>query len=77
MSKPEIEIVERRVIENQLLTALEDEGLVAVLVSADDLRLLITALEIMSGGPEPGRSEEFAADLSKLYEAAFSGVGDG
>lgn len=61
------EHVGRQVIENKLLAALNDDSKVAVLLSGQDLRMLICALEQYSGGPQ----REFAADMRQLLRAAF------
>lgn len=56
----------RQVIENKLLTAIDDDSKVAILASREDLDLLIEAL---SNWTEKARL--YSADLSQLRRAAF------
>lgn len=66
----------REVIESKLLTALEDEGTVAVLYTEPDLRLMILALEsFTSEAPtfdESKRAREMLIGIAQLYQEAFS-----
>lgn len=58
----------RTVMERKLLTVLTDNSKVAILVTKEDLDLLISAL----GDSIQKDAQEYAADLKKLREAAFS-----
>lgn len=62
-----VESTTRHVIENQLLAALDDKTKVAILANEMDLRIIITALEQYSGGPQ----RELATDMRQLLNAAF------
>ena len=67
------ESVNRQVIENQLLTALDDKSRVAILATEDDLRMLINALKTHSMC-YPGwakKNSEYVAGLEQLKAAAF------
>ena len=63
-----VESVNRQVIENQLLTALDDKSKVAVLATDDDLKLLIAALRPMWSN---SAAREMCDDLCQLKDAAF------
>lgn len=68
-----VESVNRQVIENKLLTALDDKSKVAILATEDDLRMLINALKTHSMC-YPGwskKNSEYVADLEQLKAAAF------
>jgi hypothetical protein len=68
-----VDRVGREVIENKLLAALSDDGVVAILASERDLSVMIAALEYaMLGNREQTRkARELAADMRKLKRAAF------
>lgn len=67
-----VESVGRQVIERKLLTALEDEGTVAALLSKQDLEDLIAALGCDAVfGPRRTRCQQLKADLLQLLNAAF------
>ena len=57
----------RQVIENQLLAALDDKSKVAILATEEDLKLLITALRPMWASA----AREMCDDLCQLKDAAF------
>lgn len=57
----------RQVLERKLLTALEDEGTVAVLWTKADLDLLIPLLRTSANR----RADEMAAGLEQLRREAF------
>ena len=57
----------KQVIENQLLTALDDKAKVAILADAQDLSLMIEALFCL----ETSKSCELARDFEQLEQAAF------
>jgi len=72
--------VPRQVIENKLLTALDDKSKVAALLNDEDCLTLLHALKIAIGRAEntPEGSRTFLArsrslheDLEKLHRAAF------
>ena len=62
-----VESLNRQVIENQLLAALDDKSKVAILATEDDLVMLINALGFVTGD----KAWEFRADLQQLKSAAF------
>lgn len=62
-----VEFTGRQVIENKLMTALEDEGTVAILASKDDLELMVAALRKY----KHRRAEGMAFDYQQLLDAAF------
>ena len=64
-----IERVGRRVIENKLLTALEDKTVVALLVTEEDLREIINSL--YASEPFNSQRQQMAKDFEKLLLAAF------
>lgn len=63
----------REVIENKLLTALQDEGTAAILVSENDLSVMIRALEyaMLADREQTRKARELAKDYRKLLKAAF------
>ena len=63
-----VESVNRQVIENQLLAALDDKSKVAILATEDDLKLLIAALRPMWAN---SAAREMCDDLCQLKDAAF------
>lgn len=75
------ERVPRQVIENQLLSALDDKSKVAILATKEDLEILIAALcgyqlgeakgNLLSWKNHVDRCKEFASDLEQLKSAAF------
>ena len=74
----DIEYVKREVIDNQLLIALDDKSKVAVVLSEEDLNLLISAATLqMLQRPAPGehhmkkRLGELLYDMTKLKSEAF------
>lgn len=73
MSNPTILPSSRSIIENKLLTALNDDSCVAILATKDDLDVLIAALNYaMLGKPEQTRrARALAADYTALRQAAF------
>lgn len=68
-----VDRVGREVIENKLLAALSEDGVVAILASEQDLSVMIAALEYaMLGNREQTRkARELAADMRKLKRSAF------
>ena len=62
-----VESVNRQVIENQLLTALDDKSKVAILATEEDLTMLIICLGFSTGV----KAKEMRADLQQLKAAAF------
>jgi hypothetical protein len=72
-SKCTVEKTSRQVIENQLLSSLEDKSKVALLCTREDLDILISAVRLSSGNPKAlsAKWQEFAADLIELRKAAF------
>lgn len=72
--------VSRQIIENQLLTALDDKSKVAILASKEDLETLIAALlgydiaerkgSVISWQKHVDRCKEFANDLKQLQKSA-------
>ncbi len=73
MSEPNSVIpTSREVIENKLLTALEDDNTVAVLFSKQDLEDVLFALESYKWNPERiARCRELAGGMNQLYLEAF------
>lgn len=80
MSKPwkENKVVRlgRSVMEKQLLVWLEDKSKVALLITEDDLNVLVMALDGFSdslpGGHEmESKCKDFAKDLQQLRKEAF------
>lgn len=74
MSKPlKIERAPRLVIDGQLLTVLDDKSKVAIVLSADDLALLIYCLAVTTDWPfgTEDHGKEFLAGLRTLRDAAF------
>ena len=65
----------RDVIENKLLTALQDEGTAAILVSENDLSVMIRALEyaMLADREQTRKARELAKDYRRLLKAAFPG----
>lgn len=66
----------RHVIEKKLLTALEEEGNVAILANSEDLKLMIEALTSYASDhrtslKSEARMRSLAADLRQLQRAAF------
>jgi enolase len=57
----------REVLEHKLLTALDDEGTVAILASKEDLDLLIEALHKMTGE----RAEFWRLGMEQLRRETF------
>ncbi|MDA8106194.1 MAG: hypothetical protein M0Z71_12555 [Nitrospiraceae bacterium] len=68
-----VESVNRQVIENQLLTALDDKSKVAILASEEDLDTLIAALLLSENNrmAMSSKFKELRADLQQLKSAAF------
>lgn len=64
----EINRVDRQVIENELLVALDDRSKVAILLDAQDLRMLMRCLERCGRGQHARR---FLDDMRQLEDAAF------
>lgn len=65
-------LTQREVIENKLLTALEDESCTAILTSKEDLEILIAALESWNwGSNSTRRSMDLAAGIAQLRDEAF------
>jgi len=62
-----VEFTGRQVIENKLLTALEDGGTVAVLANKGDLEVMVAALRKY----RHRRAEQLAKDMQQLLDAAF------
>ena len=62
-----VESVNRQVIENQLLSALDDKSKVAILATEEDLTMLIICLGFSTGV----KAKEMRADLQQLKAAAF------
>ena len=62
-----VESVNRQVIENQLLAALDDKSKVAILATEEDLTMLIICLGFSTGV----KAKEMRADLQQLKAAAF------
>lgn len=61
----------REVIENKLLTALDDEWKVAILATESDLKTLIKALEYYDMDSKTyAECQDMAADCRQLLEAA-------
>ncbi len=60
--------VDRTVIEDTLLLALSDEDKVAIIVTDEELQLLITGLTYV---PSSLNTQAFREDLRKLRRAAF------
>lgn len=83
MSTPTILPSSRSIIENKLLTALNDDSCVAILATKDDLDVLIEALEFAGSIRAPDRNGQFhdiepvararalATDYKALRQAAF------
>jgi hypothetical protein len=73
----EVDYVPRTVIEDQLLTALDDKSKVAFLLTKEDLNLLIwwgsiaPANVLATDKAEPARSRDMLSDLRKLRSATF------
>ena len=63
------------VIENQLLTALDDKSKVAILATQDDLDLLISALTYSPNKSNASRTKMLDG-LKQLRDAAFKKPGD-
>lgn len=67
-----VELTSRQVIERKLLTALEDDNVVAALLSRQDLEDLLLALECNSlAGPRRVRCKALEAGLRQLFREAF------
>jgi len=62
------ENVPHQVIENQLLTALDDKSRVAILATEEDLDLFIEALTPMWAHT---KAQEMLSDIKQLKRAAF------
>jgi len=62
-----VQSTSRQVIENKLLTALEDDGVVAALLNKEDLEVMISALSKY----RHRRAEQLAKDMQQLRDAAF------
>ncbi len=71
MTGSRIEKVDRELIENKMLAALDDSEVVAILATKDDLDLLIRSVDAYASITTRGR--DLADDLKKLRQAAFSG----
>ena len=67
--QPTIKRVNRQVIANQALVALNDRDKVAIIATADDLRILIDAMAKLPDVPKYAR---MLSDLQALHDAAFS-----
>lgn len=61
------ELASRQVIQDRLLAALDDKSKVAVLLTKEDLQILIRALAPIDRQPE----RQFCQDLQSLLDAAF------
>lgn len=79
MAKPtppnEVVGTSREVIESKLLTALEDEGTVAVLFTAEDLKVMILSLEQFAKSASQNdaqRSRSLSLGMAQLYQEAFA-----
>lgn len=70
MIEPTVEHVSRELIEHKLLAALDDAAKAAIVMSADDLEMLIAGLEHL---PETGPQQRFLVDLRVLQTAVFGG----
>lgn len=66
-SKATIEKTSRQVIENKLLTALNDSSQVAILATEEDLSIMIETLS----QSERLKAREMARDFEQLRKAAF------
>ncbi len=67
-----IEPTSRQVIENKLLTALQEDGVVAVLLNEYDLDTLIISLKLSERDRmSMGRQRELREGFEKLKESAF------
>jgi len=76
MNKVEVEQVEREVIDKKLLVLLDDKSKVAVLLDADDLKLMITVLEDLNVAnvhlrKEKERCSSLLNGLHELEREAF------
>lgn len=68
MSRCSEEYVKKEVISNQLLAALDDKSNVALILSEDDLTILIYALQRL---PRHRKAQLMLADIQQLRQAAF------
>lgn len=70
-----VEYTPKEVIENKLLASLEQQGNVAIILTLQELDLLIDALKTHQfdkfPGPISNRSKDFREDLQKLRRGAF------
>ena len=69
MAKCSKQYVPRQVIERQLLAALDDKSKAAIVVSKDDLDLLIYGVALIPDGGAEQRS--MLADLEQLRKECF------
>lgn len=64
----------REVIEGKLLAALQDEGTVAVLFTAEDLKIMILSLEQFAKSAsqtDAQKSRSLSLGMAQLYQEAF------
>lgn len=74
MAEPnKVEHVQREVIERKLLTALTDQGTVAILASEQDLDVMIVALEyaMLGNAAQTRKARELARGIRQLRREAF------
>jgi hypothetical protein len=70
-----VELVNRQVIEKQLLNELSDKSKVAILATEDDLDVLICALALVASFGVTGhvhKAKELRAGLQQLKQEAFT-----
>ena len=74
-SATKVEYNHRKVIEDQLLTALDDKRKVAILATAEDLDLLILALDEVRYHAKDleQKRKRYLDDLKMLRDKAFNG----
>ena len=69
-----VERTPREVIQSKLLVAIDRHDKVALVADAEDLELLIIALDLLRGmqDSDEDRARQMADDISELYRQAFN-----
>lgn len=69
--KTSIEPMRRQVIEAKLLAALDDKDKAAIIVSKEDLEMLIEAMRLYNWDRKLKKVSEFVDDLKFLHASVF------
>lgn len=66
-----IERTSREVIENQLLTSLEDGSRCAIVATEDELKMLLTGMDVQLKAARSAKVQNFREDMYKLGQQCY------